>query len=90
LQAKEKTCGAIHSSTLITVSNLANLYRAQRRLVEAEAMYDRALKGKRMNLGENHPSTIITATNLKKLRKLQEVLGRRQVKNDTKRKSCWD
>jgi Tfp pilus assembly protein PilF len=47
LQGKEKAWGPEHTSTLATVNNLASLYAAQGKLVEAEQMYQRALQGKK-------------------------------------------
>ncbi len=45
LGGKEKALGREHTSTLNTVNNLANLYKNQVKMQEAEAMFRRALKG---------------------------------------------
>jgi tetratricopeptide (TPR) repeat protein len=61
---EEKALGPEHTSTLDTVNNLGLLYRAQGRLVEAEAMYERALAGKEKALGTEHTSTLDIVNNL--------------------------
>ena len=45
LAAKEKALSPDHTSTLITVNKLGNLYKDQGKLGEAERMYDRPLAG---------------------------------------------
>ncbi len=42
LTGKEKTWGPEHTSTLITVNNLGNLYWNQGKMKEAEDMFQRA------------------------------------------------
>jgi Tfp pilus assembly protein PilF len=54
-------------STLNTVNNLANLYKTQGKLVEAEQMYQRALQGKKKAWGPEHTSTLDTVNNLANL-----------------------
>ncbi|KAF2726586.1 hypothetical protein EJ04DRAFT_582580 [Polyplosphaeria fusca] len=44
--------------------NLGDFYRNQGRLVEAEAMYSRALQGSEEALGPKHESTLLTVNNL--------------------------
>jgi tetratricopeptide (TPR) repeat protein len=46
------------------VYNLGLLYKDQRKLVEAEAMYQRALAGYEKALGPKHKSTLNTVNNL--------------------------
>ena len=68
LAGMEKALGPDHTSTLETVNNLGNLYRAQGKLVDAEQMCLRALTGFQKSLGSQHPSTIIAINNLEQLR----------------------
>ncbi|KAJ5753069.1 Disease resistance protein [Penicillium odoratum] len=56
IQVKEEAAEAMHS--------LGLLYAHQGRLQEAEAMYERALKGKEKALGQEHTSTLKTINNL--------------------------
>ncbi|KAF6788476.1 glycosyl hydrolase family 20 [Colletotrichum musicola] len=63
LQGKEKTWGPDHTSTLSTVNNLGNLYKAQGRLKEAEAMYERALQGYEKALESDTLRTYVPALN---------------------------
>jgi len=58
LQGKEEALGPKHTSTLMTVNNLGNLYADQGKLGEAEKMYMRALQGREEALGPKHTSTI--------------------------------
>jgi tetratricopeptide (TPR) repeat protein len=64
LAGSEKALGPDHTSTLITVNNLGNLYRDQGKLAEAEQMYVRALAGYEKALGPDHTSTLGTVNNL--------------------------
>jgi tetratricopeptide (TPR) repeat protein len=64
LQEYEKARGAEHTSALITVNNLGNLYADQGKMAEAEAMYLRALQGKEKAWGAEHTSTLKTVNNL--------------------------
>lgn len=57
LAGHEKALGPDHTSTLITVNNLGNLYRDQGKLKEAEEMYHRALTGYEKALGPSHHKT---------------------------------
>ena len=43
-EARERTLGAEHPSTLISVNNLAELLRAQGKLEDAAPLYQRALE----------------------------------------------
>ena len=56
--------GPEHTSTLDTVNNMANLYKNQGKMQEAEAMYRRALEGKETAWGPEHTSTLGTVNNL--------------------------
>jgi tetratricopeptide (TPR) repeat protein len=55
-------------------SQLASVFIDQGKLVEAEQMYQRALKGKEKALGLNHTSTLLTVGNLGNLYKDQGKL----------------
>jgi hypothetical protein len=71
LRGKEKAWGAEHTSTLITVNNLGNLYVDQGKMAEAEEMYMRALRGYEKAWGAEHTSTLDTVNNLGILYKSQ-------------------
>ncbi|OQE69716.1 hypothetical protein PENNAL_c0129G06796 [Penicillium nalgiovense] len=64
LAGYEKALGPNHTSTLVTVNNLGNLFSDQGKLKEAEEMYQRALVGQEEALGPNHTSTLDTVNNL--------------------------
>jgi tetratricopeptide (TPR) repeat protein len=64
LQGYEKAWGPEHTSTLNTVNDLGNLYKALGRLDEAEKMYQRALDGYEKAWGAEHTSTLATVNNL--------------------------
>jgi len=64
LDGYEKAWGPEHISTLITVSNLGNIYKNQGKLDEAEKMYQRALDGYEKAWGPGHTSTLATVYNL--------------------------
>ncbi|KAJ5147913.1 hypothetical protein N7526_001265 [Penicillium atrosanguineum] len=64
LAGKEKVLGPDHTSTLITVNNLGNLYSNQGKLEEAEKIYQRALIGYEKALGPDHTFTLGTVNNL--------------------------
>jgi tetratricopeptide (TPR) repeat protein len=53
LRGKEDALGPTHTSTLDTVNNLGNLYKAQGRLDEAEQMYERVLRGYEAAIGSD-------------------------------------
>jgi tetratricopeptide (TPR) repeat protein len=52
------------TSALVTINNLATLYINQGRLVEAEAMFKRALAGREKTIGPTHADTLMTVGNL--------------------------
>ncbi|PSN58604.1 hypothetical protein BS50DRAFT_614817 [Corynespora cassiicola Philippines] len=56
--------GPTHTSALDTVNNLGNLYAAQGKLEEAEAMLNQALEGYKKALGPTHTSTLDMVNNL--------------------------
>ena len=55
LAGKERTLGADHPDTLMTVNNLAIVLEQQGKLDEAKTMYERALAGKERAIGADHP-----------------------------------
>ena len=57
--------------TLNTVNSVGNLYKHQNKLVEAEKMYERALRGYEKTLGLEHISALGTVHNLGVLYKLR-------------------
>eukprot|EP00942_MAST-04A_sp_MAST-4A-sp1_P011220 g11220.t1 len=72
--------GPKHSSTLLTVNNLAVLFEKQNKLDEAELLYKRALKGDEEIHGPNHHITLNTKGNLGHCLMLQNnLLGREMV-----------
>ncbi|SLM38796.1 kinesin light chain 1, partial [Lasallia pustulata] len=64
LEGQEKAWGPEHTSTLVTVNNLGNLYKYQGKMAEAEAMHRRALEGQEKAWGPEHTSTLVTVNNL--------------------------
>lgn len=60
----EKTFGAKHQNTAISVSNLALVLRLDKRFDEAEKHYRRALAIRDNALGAAHPTTALTMLNL--------------------------
>jgi hypothetical protein len=98
LSGYKKALGPDHTSTLLTVNNLGNLYGDQGKLAEAEQMYVRALTGKEKGLGPDHTSTLVTVNNLGNLYRNQGKLTEAeqmvsatgQPGGGTKgRYSCW-
>jgi len=64
LNGNEKVLGVEHPSTLTSVSNLALVFRYQRKYEAAEEMNRRALNGSEKVLGVEHPSTLTSVSNL--------------------------
>eukprot|EP00435_Cladocopium_sp_Y103_P067321 s1251_g29.t2 len=64
LKAQERTLGAEHPSTLVSVNNLAGCLRAMGQLKDAEPLYRRALEARERTLGAEHPSTLASVNNL--------------------------
>lgn len=76
LEGYTKALGEDHTSTLDTVNNLGNLYRAQGKLDKAETMYTQALKGYTKAVGPEVISTYVPALNtLWALGSLSDSLG---------------
>jgi tetratricopeptide (TPR) repeat protein len=61
---KSKTTAAIDVNETWVYEDLAGMFAAQDRYVEAEAMYERALAGYEKALGAEHTDTIMTVNNL--------------------------
>jgi serine/threonine protein kinase len=64
LQLWEAELGPEHPDTLKAVNNLGQTRARQRRPEESEALYRRALDGRRRALGDEDPFTLITMNNL--------------------------
>ncbi|KAJ6142983.1 hypothetical protein N7471_002436 [Penicillium samsonianum] len=76
LTGYEKSLGPDHTSTLVTIHNLGNLYCDQGKLDIAVQMYMRALARREKALGPDHMSTLITINNLGTLyTRSEEALG---------------
>ncbi len=56
--------GEEHQKTLVTMSNLAELYVSTGRHDDAESLYDRAIEIKKRTLGEQHLSSLSTMSSL--------------------------
>ena len=63
-----KVLGPEHPDTAISLTNLANVLRAQGDLAEARPLSERALAISEKTLGPEHPDTAISLTNLAKSR----------------------
>ena len=68
--------GPEHPETLISVNNLAELYKAQGRYGEAEPLYKRALAASERALGPEHPDTLASVDNLAGPMKSRAVIAR--------------
>ena len=64
LEARERTLGKDHPSTLMSLNNLANLYTAQGQYEKAEPLFKQALETSERVLGKEHPSTLTYLGNL--------------------------
>ncbi len=60
----EKTFGAAHQNTAISLSNLALVLRVSKRFEESEKLYRRSLAIRDKVLGAAHPTTALTMLNL--------------------------
>jgi tetratricopeptide (TPR) repeat protein len=54
LEARRRTLGDTHPSTLASISNMAVLLQDQGKLSEAEPLYREALEASRRTLGDTH------------------------------------
>ncbi|KAF2809299.1 FabD/lysophospholipase-like protein [Mytilinidion resinicola] len=64
MQIWQKELGEEHPLTLISMNNLALIYKNQGRWKEAEELQLQKLEITRRELGEDHPSTLISMNNL--------------------------
>ena len=64
LAEAEKSFGAAHQNTAISLSNLALVLRIQKRFEESEKHYRRSLAIRDKALGAAHPTTALTMLNL--------------------------
>eukprot|EP00435_Cladocopium_sp_Y103_P021407 s679_g5.t1 len=64
LEACERTLGAEHPDTLVSVSNLGGCLHSMGQLKDAEPLYRRALEAQERTLGAEHPSTLASVNNL--------------------------
>ena len=64
LEARERTLGAEHPDTLVSVNNLAECLRAMGLQKDAEPLYRRALEARERTLGAEHPNTLVSVNNL--------------------------
>ena len=63
LEAQERTLGAEHPSTLVSVKNLALCLSEIGQLKDAEVLYRRALEARERTLGAEHPDTLDSVNN---------------------------
>jgi tetratricopeptide (TPR) repeat protein len=66
--------GAEYKSTLLAVYDLGLLYKTQGKLIEAEQIYKRALRGYEKVLGAEHKLTLLVVYKLGLLYKTQGKL----------------
>jgi tetratricopeptide (TPR) repeat protein len=64
LAIKEKAFGNDHLNLVITLGNLAALYKSQGRYADAEPLYKRALAIREKALGPDHPDVATSLNNL--------------------------
>ena len=64
METSKTKLGADHSSTPISMTNLASTYRNQGRWDEAEQLFVQAMETSRTKLGADHPSTLTSIGNL--------------------------
>ena len=64
LEAQERTLGAEHLHTLVSINNLAGCLQAMGLPKNAEPLYRRALEAQERTLGAEHPHTLVSVNNL--------------------------
>jgi len=64
LNASRRVLGDEHPSTLVSIGNLAFLYKTLGRYDEAEPLFLETLNNRRRVLGDEHPSTLVSINNL--------------------------
>eukprot|EP00435_Cladocopium_sp_Y103_P026159 s3172_g6.t1 len=85
LEASERTLGAEHPATWVSVGNLAGCLKDKGLLKDAEPLYRRALEASERTLGAEHPYTLVFAKNLAFCLKARDQLKDR---NTTKGSLC--
>jgi hypothetical protein len=58
VKASKRTLGEEHSDTLVSIRNLAVIYRVQGKLQDAADLQERTLEASKRTLGEVHPVTL--------------------------------
>jgi hypothetical protein len=64
MEIRKRVLGADHPSTLISIANLASVYRNQGRRDTAEETEMQVMETKKNKLGADHPSTLTSMNNL--------------------------
>ncbi|TNF55404.1 tetratricopeptide repeat protein [bacterium] len=72
LRVAEKEFGPVHYTVAISLNNIATLYIAQNKYIEAEPLYIQSIKVQERALGRNHPNIAMSHANLAKLYSYQE------------------
>ena len=64
LEDRERTLGAEHPDTLVSVNGLAGCLMAMGLLKDAEPLYQRAVEARERTLGAEHPNTLVSVNHL--------------------------
>jgi len=64
LASADRVLGRDHPDTIVSLTNLAELYSRQSRYAESERLYERALESRRRVLGKEHSLTLASANRL--------------------------
>jgi non-specific serine/threonine protein kinase/serine/threonine-protein kinase len=67
LEKRRRVLGEEHPDTLLSISNMGVLLRAQGKLDQAEPYYREALEKRRRVLGEEHPDTLASVSSMVRL-----------------------
>jgi eukaryotic-like serine/threonine-protein kinase len=76
---RRRVLGPEHPDTLISMNNLALLYREQGRYGQAEPLFTKVLKVRRRVLGPEHPDTLDTINDLAELYREQGKYAQAQL-----------
>jgi Tetratricopeptide repeat len=71
LAVRQRHLGIEHPDTLLTMNNLAYVYRSRGRYDDAEILHGWALAGLEKQLGVEHPVTLMSMQNLSDLYQAQ-------------------
>jgi hypothetical protein len=63
-KARNKMLGREHPHTLLSISNLAHIFRKQQKWKEAEDLASQAIEIRTKVLGREHPDTLVSMVNL--------------------------